>query len=198
VHLTVGTLSYEVDGHKRFGGASGFLSRLEEDAEINVYVEPNDSFRLPADPSAPVIMIGPGTGIAPFRAFLQHRDQQGADGKNWLFFGNPSFTQDFLYQVEIQRYVGSGLLTNIDLAFSRDQAEKIYVQHRLLEKADEVFAWLEQGAYVYVCGDATRMAKDVHEALITIVEQVGKRSREDAEAYIDELRADKRYQRDVY
>lgn len=198
VHLTVGTLAYDVDGTKRFGGASGFLTRLEDDAEINVYVEPNDSFRLPVDPSVPVIMIGPGTGVAPFRAFLQHRDQQGADGKNWLFFGNPKFTQDFLYQTEIQRYVGSGLLTNIDLAFSRDQAEKIYVQHRLLEQAEEVFAWLEQGAHVYVCGDATRMAKDVHEALITIVEQVGKRSREDAEAYIDELRADKRYQRDVY
>lgn len=198
VHLTVGTLSYDVEGQTRFGGASGFLSRLEEDAEINVYVEPNDSFRLPADPSVPVIMVGPGTGIAPFRAFLQHRDQQGADGKNWLFFGNPNFTQDFLYQTEIQRYVGSGLLTNIDLAFSRDQAEKVYVQHRLLERAEEVFAWLEQGAHVYVCGDATRMAKDVHDALITIVEQVGKRSREDAEAYIDELRADKRYQRDVY
>lgn len=198
VHLTVGTLSYDVDGKTRFGGASGFLARLEEDAELNVYVEPNDSFRLPANPSVPVIMVGPGTGVAPFRAFLQHRDQQGADGKNWLFFGNPNFTQDFLYQTEIQRFVGSGLLTNIDLAFSRDQAEKIYVQHRLLAQAEEVFAWLEQGAHVYVCGDATRMAKDVHEALITIVEQVGKRSREDAEAYIDELRADKRYQRDVY
>ena len=143
-------------------------------------------------------MVGPGTGIAPFRAFIQQRDADGASGKNWLFFGNPHFTQDFLYQVEWQKYVKSGLLSKIDLAFSRDQAQKIYVQDRLREQGAEVYAWLEQGAHFYVCGDANRMAKDVQEALLDILVQHGGKSREAAEEYLNELRRAKRYQRDVY
>jgi sulfite reductase (NADPH) flavoprotein alpha-component len=143
-------------------------------------------------------MIGPGTGIAPFRSFIQERDNREAEGKNWLFFGDRTFTQDFLYQVEWQKYLKSGLLNRLDVAFSRDQAEKVYVQHRILENAEQVWQWLQDGAYIYVCGDATRMAKDVHEALIHVVEQHGKLSRDDAEEFINELRKAKRYQRDVY
>ena len=145
-----------------------------------------------------MIMVGPGTGIAPFRSFIQERDAQGAEGKNWLFFGNPHFTQDFLYQVEWQKYVKSGLLTKIDLAFSRDQANKIYVQDKLKAKGAEVWQWLQEGAHFYVCGDANRMAKDVHEALVNIVAEHGGKSAEQAEEYVNELRRAKRYQRDVY
>lgn len=199
VHLTVAHVEYETFGSQHQGGASGYLStRLEEGGEVKVYVEPNDNFRLPEDNNTPVIMIGPGTGIAPFRAFMQERDARDAEGKNWLFFGNPSFTQDFLYQTEWQGYLKSGLLSKISLAFSRDQAEKIYVQHRLLEQAKEVFEWLEAGAHVYVCGDATRMAKDVENALLEIVQTQGNKSDADAKAYLSALRKAKRYQKDVY
>lgn len=200
VHLTVGVVRYpQQDGTVRSGAASSYLAdRLEEGAEVRVFVEHNDNFRLPADPATPVIMIGPGTGIAPFRAFMQEREAQAAPGKNWLVFGNPNFTQDFLYQVEWQRYVKSGLLSKISLAFSRDQAEKIYVQDRLRQEGAELFAWLEQGAHLYVCGDANRMAKDVQEALLDVIAQHGHKSREEAEEYVSELRRAKRYQRDVY
>lgn len=200
VHLTVGVVRYpQADGTVRSGGASSFLAdRLAEGSEVRVFVEHNDNFRLPEDGNTPVIMVGPGTGIAPFRAFIQQRDADGASGKNWLFFGNPHFTQDFLYQVEWQKYVKSGLLSKIDLAFSRDQAQKIYVQDRLREQGAEVYAWLEQGAHFYVCGDANRMAKDVQEALIDIIAQYGNKDREAAEEYLNELRRAKRYQRDVY
>jgi len=200
VHLTVGVVRYpQADGTVRSGGASSFLAdRLAEGSEVRVFVEHNDNFRLPEDGNTPVIMVGPGTGIAPFRAFIQQRDADGASGKNWLFFGNPHFTQDFLYQVEWQKYVKSGLLSKIDLAFSRDQAKKIYVQDRLREQGAEVYAWLEQGAHFYVCGDANRMAKDVQEALIDIIAQYGNKDREAAEEYLNELRRAKRYQRDVY
>jgi len=170
----------------------------EEASEVEVFVETNDNFRLPADPNTPVIMVGPGTGIAPFRSFMQERDVQGAEGKNWLFFGNPHFTQDFLYQVEWQSYVKEGLLDKITLAFSRDQEEKVYVQHRLLENGKEVYEWLEQGAHFYVCGDAMHMAKDVENALISIVQEHGGKSEADAKAYVVELRKAKRYQKDVY
>ncbi|WP_111976963.1 assimilatory sulfite reductase (NADPH) flavoprotein subunit [Algibacillus agarilyticus] len=198
VHLTVGVVEYDAFGEKHFGGASGFLAeRLEEGGEVDVFVE-ESHFRLPEDPLAPVIMIGPGTGVAPFRAFMQEIDANDADNQTWLFFGNPNFTEDFLYQVEWQDYLKRGVLNHIDLAFSRDQAEKIYVQDRMLEKAETLWQWLENGAYFYVCGDASRMAKDVHDALVTIVEQQGNKSREDAEAYVTELRKNKRYQRDVY
>ncbi|MBL0633764.1 assimilatory sulfite reductase (NADPH) flavoprotein subunit [Aeromonas dhakensis] len=200
VHLTVGVVRYpQEDGTVRSGGASSYLAdRLPEDAEVRVFVEHNDNFRLPANPDTPVIMVGPGTGIAPFRAFMQEREAQGAEGKNWLFFGNPHFTQDFLYQVEWQRYVKSGLLSKISLAFSRDQANKIYVQDRLREAGLELYQWLEAGAHFYVCGDANHMAKDVQEALLDVIAEHGQKSREEAEEYLSELRRAKRYQRDVY
>ena len=199
VHLTVAHVDYEAFGHRHQGGASGFLCEyLEENGEVDVFVENNDHFRLPEDGNTPVIMVGPGTGIAPFRAFMQERDAQEAEGKNWLFFGNPHFTQDFLYQVEWQGYVKDGLLDKITLAFSRDQEEKVYVQHRLLEHGKEVYEWLQQGAHFYVCGDATYMAKDVENALISIVQQYGEKSEADAKAYLVELRKAKRYQKDVY
>ena len=200
VHLTVGVVRYpQEDGSVRSGGASSFLAdRVQEGGEVRVFVEHNDNFRLPADSNTPVIMVGPGTGIAPFRSFIQERDAQGAEGKNWLFFGNPHFTQDFLYQVEWQKYVKSGLLTKIDLAFSRDQANKIYVQDKLKAKGAEVWQWLQDGAHFYVCGDANRMAKDVHDALVNIVVEHGGKNAEEAEEYVNELRRAKRYQRDVY
>lgn len=200
VHLTVGVVRYpQEDGTVRSGGASSYLAdRLAEDAEVRVFVEHNDNFRLPANPDTPVIMVGPGTGIAPFRAFMQEREAQGAEGKNWLIFGNPHFTQDFLYQVEWQRYVKSGLLSKISLAFSRDQANKIYVQDRLREAGLELYQWLEAGAHFYVCGDANHMAKDVQEALLDVISDHGHKSREEAEEYLSELRRAKRYQRDVY
>ncbi|BEE16620.1 sulfite reductase [NADPH] flavoprotein alpha-component [Aeromonas enteropelogenes] len=200
VHLTVGVVRYpQEDGTVRSGAASSYLAdRLPEDAEVRVFVEHNDNFRLPQNPDTPVIMVGPGTGIAPFRAFLQEREAQGAEGKNWLFFGNPHFTQDFLYQVEWQRYVKSGLLSKISQAFSRDQANKIYVQDRLREAGLELYQWLEAGAHFYVCGDANHMAKDVQEALLDVIAEHGQKSREEAEEYLSELRRAKRYQRDVY
>ncbi|MDO6447466.1 assimilatory sulfite reductase (NADPH) flavoprotein subunit [Colwellia sp. 1_MG-2023] len=199
VHLTVGLVEYDNNGQARAGGASSFLGkRLEEGGTVKVFVEHNDNFRLPNDGNTPVIMIGPGTGIAPFRAFLQEREATDAEGDNWLFFGDQTFTQDFLYQVEWQGYVKSGLLTNIDLAFSRDQAEKIYVQDRLRENAEEVFAWLERGAHLYICGDMNRMAKDVEIALVDIISEQGKLTAEQAQQYLKDLRNAKRFQKDVY
>ena len=199
VHITVGAVRYEIDGRARAGGASSYLAdRLEEDSEIRVFIEHNDNFRLPANPETPVIMIGPGTGIAPFRAFMQQRDNDGAGGKNWLFFGNPHFTEDFLYQVEWQRYVKDGLLTNIDLAWSRDQQQKVYVQDKIRAKGAEVWRWIEEGAHIYVCGDANRMAKDVEQALLEVVAEHGGMDTETADEYLSELRIERRYQRDVY
>ncbi|EPF13565.1 Sulfite reductase [NADPH] flavoprotein alpha-component [Cedecea davisae] len=199
VHITVGAVRYEIEGRARSGGASGFLAdRLEEDGEVRVFIEHNDNFRLPASPETPVIMIGPGTGIAPFRAFIQQRDSEGASGKNWLFFGNPHFTEDFLYQVEWQRYVKDGLLTNIDLAWSRDQQHKIYVQDKLREKGAELWSWIQEGAHIYVCGDANRMAKDVEQALLEVVSVHGGMDTEAADEFLSELRVERRYQRDVY
>ena len=199
VHLTVGLVSYDADGEPRTGGASSFLAnRLEEGQKVRVFVEHNDNFRLPQNSDTPVIMVGPGTGVAPFRAFMQQREADEATGDNWMFFGDQTFTQDFLYQVEWQNYLKSGLLTRMDVAFSRDQAEKIYVQDRLKEQAAEVFSWLERGAHLYICGDANRMAKDVHQALIEIIAEQGKLSTEQAEQYLKELRSNKRYQKDVY
>lgn len=199
VHLTLSVVRYEVNGRRYTGGASGFLANgTEEGAPIKIFIEKNDHFRLPNNLDAPVIMIGPGTGIAPFRAFMQQRENEGATGKNWLFFGNPHFVEDFLYQVEWQRYVKSGLLTHIDLAWSRDQAPKIYVQDKLRERGNEVWQWLQQGAYLYVCGDASRMAKDVEQALLDIVMAYGNKDVDEADEYLSELRLARRYQRDVY
>ncbi len=199
VHLTVGVVSYDANGETRTGGASGFLTeRLEEGQKVRVFVEHNDNFRLPQSDDTPVIMIGPGTGVAPFRAFMQEREAREASGDNWMFFGDQTFTQDFLYQVEWQNYLKSGLLTRMDVAFSRDQAQKVYVQDRLKEQASEVFAWLERGAHLYICGDANRMAKDVHQTLNEIIQEHGKLSAEQAEDYLKSLRSNKRYQKDVY
>lgn len=199
VHITVGVVRYEIDGRARTGGASGYLAdRLEEDGELRVFIEHNDNFRLPANPQTPVIMIGPGTGIAPFRAFIQQRAAEGAEGLNWLFFGNPHFTEDFLYQVEWQRFVKDGVLSRIDLAWSRDQKHKVYVQDKLREQGAEVWRWIEQGAHIYVCGDANRMAKDVEQALLELLAEHGGMDAEQADEFLSELRVERRYQRDVY
>jgi sulfite reductase (NADPH) flavoprotein alpha-component len=199
VHLTVGVVSFDANGDTRTGGASGFLAnRLTEGQKVRVFVEHNDNFRLPQSDDTPVIMIGPGTGVAPFRAFMQEREARDASGDNWMFFGDQTFTQDFLYQVEWQNYLKSGLLTRMDVAFSRDQAEKIYVQDRLKEQASEVFSWLERGAHLYICGDANHMAKDVHQTLLEIIQEYGKLSTAQAEDYLKSLRSNKRYQKDVY
>lgn len=199
VHVTVGVVRYDIEGRARSGGASGFLGdRLEEDGEVRVFIEHNDNFRLPANPETPVIMIGPGTGIAPFRAFMQQRAADDATGKNWLFFGNPHFTEDFLYQVEWQRYVKEGVLSRIDLAWSRDQQHKIYVQDKLREQGAELWRWINDGAHIYVCGDANRMAKDVEQALLEVIAEFGGMDAESADEYLSELRVERRYQRDVY
>lgn len=198
VHLTVALVEDERHGSARFGGASHFLASAEEGTQVKVYVEPNKHFRLPENPETPVIMIGPGTGVAPFRAFMQERVAQGIQGDSWLFFGNPHFEQDFLYQTEWQQYLKNGDLSRIDVAFSRDQAHKIYVQHRIKEQGQALWQWLQNGAHIYICGDAERMAKDVHQALIEVAVEVGGLNSEAAEAYFETLRSDKRYQKDVY
>lgn len=199
VHVTVGVVRYDIDGRARTGGASGFLAdRLKEGDDLRIFIEHNDNFRLPSDSSKPVIMIGPGTGIAPFRAFMQQRDNDEATGENWLFFGNPHFVEDFLYQVEWQRYVKDGLLTHISLAWSRDQAQKVYVQDKLREEGEQVWRWIEDGAHIYVCGDANHMARDVEQALLDIISQYGNMDNESADEFLSELRVERRYQRDVY
>lgn len=199
VHVTVGVVRYDIEGRARAGGASSFLAdRVEEDGEVRIFIEHNDNFRLPANPQTPVIMIGPGTGIAPFRAFMQQRAAEGAEGKNWLFFGNPHFTEDFLYQVEWQSYVKEGVLSRIDLAWSRDQQQKVYVQDKLREQGAEVWRWINDGAHIHVCGDANRMAKDVEQALLEVIAEYGAMDAEAADEFLSELRVERRYQRDVY
>jgi sulfite reductase (NADPH) flavoprotein alpha-component len=163
-----------------------------------VYVEPNDHFRLPADGDTPIIMVGAGTGVAPYRAFVEHRREHGHRGKNWLVFGDRNLSSDFLYQLEWLRYRKEGTLSNLDVAFSRDQDAKLYVQHRLIQKGAQIHDWLEQGAHIYVCGDAKHMAIDVNDALLAIVEQHGGLSDEGAREYLNELKRTRRYQRDVY
>jgi sulfite reductase (NADPH) flavoprotein alpha-component len=199
VHLTVGVVRFEAHGLPRKGVCSSYLAdRVEKGDTIPVFIHVNKNFFLPEDPNTPIIMVGPGTGIAPFRAFTEERKAIGAKGRSWLFFGDQRFNSDFLYQTEWQDYLKSGVLTRMDVAFSRDTDEKVYVQHRMQQNAKELYAWIKEGAYFYVCGDAARMAKDVHEALIDIFAQQGKLSREEAEAQIKQLQKDKRYQRDVY
>ena len=197
-HLTLSPVRYELHGIARSGVASAHLAdRAEPGTQIPVYVQHNPHFKLPTT-DVPIIMIGPGTGVAPFRAFLQEREAQGVDGRSWLFFGERNFRSDFLYQTEWQDWLKQGLLTRLDVAFSRDKAEKVYVQDRLREQAEEVYAWLEEGAHVYVCGDANHMAPDVHQALIEIIAEQGRIERESAEEYVLNLQRDQRYQRDVY
>lgn len=198
VHLTVAVVEYTAHGSVHYGAASTFLAGAGDDAKVPVFIESNERFRLPADGSRDVIMIGPGTGIAPFRAFVQEREASAASGRNWLFFGNRHFGQDFLYQVEWQEALRSGALDRLDLAFSRDQAQKIYIQQRLRENGRELYAWLREGAHLYVCGDSTHMAKDVHEALLEIIATHGGLSAEDAKAWLAELLQQGRYARDVY
>ena len=199
VHLTVASVRYQAHGQNRKGVASTYLADLiEKGGQVPVYTHQNKNFRLPVSSDTPVIMVGPGTGVAPFRAFVEHRGALGKGGKNWLFFGDQRYTYDFLYQVEWQEHLKEGHLSKLDVAFSRDQPEKVYVQHRMLEHARELYAWLQEGAHFYVCGDASRMANDVHEALISVVEKEGGFARDVAEAYVDDLKKAKRYQRDVY
>ncbi|MDO4997030.1 MAG: assimilatory sulfite reductase (NADPH) flavoprotein subunit [Neisseria sp.] len=199
VHLTVGALRYEHAGKTREGGASSYLAkRVAEDETVRVFVEHNPHFRLPSNGDTPIVMIGSGTGVAPFRAFVQQRAASEANGKNWLIFGNQRASEDFLYQTEWQQFAKDGYLHRYSFAWSRDQQQKIYVQDKIRENAAELWQWLQNGAHVYVCGDASKMAKDVEQALIEVIAQEGGFSREDAEEYLDELRQDKRYQRDVY
>ena len=199
VHLTVGAVRYELNGLARKGVCSTFLAeRALAHGTAGVFIHSNKAFRPPADPATPMIMVGPGTGIAPFRAFLEERAAIAATGKNWLFFGDQRAATDFLYQNELTALQSAGVLTRLDLAFSRDQPEKIYVQHKMLAAAAELYAWLEAGACFYVCGDASRMAKDVDLALHQVIEQAGGKSPEEAAAYVQALKAAKRYQRDVY
>ncbi|MEQ9799015.1 MAG: sulfite reductase [NADPH] flavoprotein alpha-component, partial [Salinisphaeraceae bacterium] len=199
LHLTVAAVRYQSHGRDRLGVASTHLAdRMGEDDRVPVYIDANKSFKLPADNDTPLIMIGPGTGVAPFRAFLQEREEQGAGGDNWLFFGAPHFRTDFYYQTEWLRWRRDGLLSRLDVAFSRDQADKVYVQHRLREQARDVYGWLENGANVYVCGDANQMARDVHDALGDIIAEQGGMSTDAAADYLKRLQKEKRYQRDVY
>ncbi|MCR2846732.1 assimilatory sulfite reductase (NADPH) flavoprotein subunit [Heyndrickxia coagulans] len=199
VHLVIALDCYTANGRVREGVCSGQIAgRIKPGDKLPVYVHRNPNFKLPADPDVPVIMIGPGTGVAPFRSFLEEREAEGITGRTWLFYGDQHFATDFLYQLDWQNWLKNGVLERMDVAFSRDQAEKIYVQHRMLEKSKDFYAWLEKGACVYVCGDEKHMARDVQETLLQILETEGNMAREEAEGYLQEMRRAKRYQRDVY
>lgn len=199
VHVTVRTVRYESHGRERYGVCSVQLAeRVQSGDTLPVYIQNNPNFKLPVNPDTPVIMIGPGTGVAPFRAFLGDREESGAEGKTWLFYGDQHFTTDFLYQIEWQRWLKSGVLTRMDVAFSRDTDKKIYVQHRMLEKSKELYQWLQEGAHVYVCGDEKKMAHDVHATLAAVIEREGGFSPDEAAEYLTRMQQQKRYQRDVY
>ena len=197
IHITVAKNSFKVDGDTKYGLASDFLSDFDTSNTLPFYIHPNNRFRLPEEDKN-IIMIGPGTGIAPFRSFIAERDATGASGKNWLFFGEQHFVTDFLYQSEIQNWFETGTLTKVSTAFSRDQSEKIYVQHKMLQHGNEFFEWLQTGAYVYVCGTKDPMSIDVENTIIDIIEKFGERSRTDAVKYLDDLKEDGRYITDVY
>lgn len=199
VHLTIASVRYRAEGRERGGVCSTYLAdRVEAGQSAGIFVSPNKAFRVPQDDNAPVIMVGPGTGIAPFRAFLQERQARGARGKNWLFFGDQHRQSDFIYENELGDMSRDGVLTRLDLAFSRDQAEKIYVQTRMRQNGKALYQWLEEGGYFYVCGDATRMAKDVDDALHSIISDEAGISAEAASDYVNRLKREKRYLRDVY
>lgn len=198
VHLTVDSLHYRSSDEDRWGVASHYLCNLEEGDTAAIFVDANDRFRLPEDGTRDVIMIGPGTGVAPFRAFVQERAESDSTGRNWLFFGNPHRRSDFLYQLDWQKAIGQGDLHRLDVAFSRDQDDKVYVQHRIAEQAAEIWAWLEGGAYLYLCGDADHMAPDVHAALVDVAVEQGGKSPEDAQGWLNQMMTEGRYARDVY
>lgn len=195
-HLTVGVVRYEQFGRPHWGSASNFL--IGDVRQVPVYLEPNDHFRLPANGDTPIIMIGAGTGIAPYRAFVEHRREHGQRGDNWLVFGDRKLSTDFLYQIEWLRYRKEGTLKRLDVAFSRDQRDKVYVQHRLLEQAKNVYSWLERGAHIYVCGNSDRMAGDVNKELLEVLRTEGGLPEERAAEYLSGLKSAHRYQRDVY
>ncbi|MEZ2719028.1 assimilatory sulfite reductase (NADPH) flavoprotein subunit [Niallia circulans] len=198
-HLTIGAVRYHANGRDRNGVCSVQIAeRIQPGDKLPIYIQNNENFKLPDNPDTPIIMVGPGTGVAPFRSFLQEREEIGAEGKAWLFFGNQHFVTDFLYQTEWQNWLKDGVLTKMSIAFSRDKAEKVYVQHRMLEHSKELFEWLEEGAVLYVCGDEKHMAHDVHQTLLTIIQKEGQMSLEKAEEYIASMTQTKRYQRDVY
>ncbi|WP_121613043.1 assimilatory sulfite reductase (NADPH) flavoprotein subunit [Mesobacillus foraminis] len=199
VHLTIGAVRYQSHGRERNGVCSIFAAeRLQPGDSVPVYIQHNDNFKLPESPDTPIIMVGPGTGVAPFRAFMQEREEIGAEGKSWMFFGDQHFVTDFLYQTEWQKWLKDGVLTRMDVAFSRDGEEKVYVQHRMLEQSKELYKWLEEGAVVYICGDEKNMAHDVHKTLIDVIAKEGGMSPEQAEEYLANMQQQKRYQRDVY
>ncbi|WP_090714364.1 assimilatory sulfite reductase (NADPH) flavoprotein subunit [Paenibacillus typhae] len=199
VHFTVRAVRYESHGRDRYGVCSVHCAeRVQPGDTLPVYIQSNPNFKLPANPDVPVIMIGPGTGVAPFRSFLEERGEQGAGGKTWLFYGDRHFVTDFLYQTDWQRMLKEGVLNKLDVAFSRDTEEKVYVQHRILEHSKELFAWLQEGAHMYVCGDEKHMAHDVHAALLTVIQEEAGLSPEGAAAYLENLQQEQRYQRDVY
>ncbi|MCY8172558.1 assimilatory sulfite reductase (NADPH) flavoprotein subunit [Bacillus inaquosorum] len=199
VHLTIGAVRYDAHGRERKGVCSILCAeRLQPGDTLPVYVQHNQNFKLPKDPETPIIMVGPGTGVAPFRSFMQEREEMGAEGKAWMFFGDQHFVTDFLYQTEWQNWLKDGVLTKMDVAFSRDTEEKVYVQHRMLEQSAELFEWLQEGAAVYICGDEKHMAHDVHNTLLEIIEKEGNMTREEAEVYLADMQQQKRYQRDVY
>lgn len=199
VHLTIGAVRYNTHGRDRNGVCSILCAeRLEPGDTLPIYIQSNQNFKLPENPDTPIIMVGPGTGVAPFRSFMQEREEIGAEGKSWMFFGDQHFVTDFLYQTEWQKWLKDGVLTKMDVAFSRDTEEKVYVQHRMKEQGKELFEWLEEGASFYVCGDEKHMAHDVHETLIDIIEKEGNMSRQNAEEYVANMQQQKRYQRDVY
>jgi sulfite reductase (NADPH) flavoprotein alpha-component len=199
IHLTVGVVEYENEGRNRRGACSGYLNLLDsEEAKVPVFIQKNPDFRLPANDETPIIMVGAGTGIAPYRAFIQHREKTPKPGKSWLFFGNRNFENEFLYQTEWQKFLKTGALTKMHVAFSRDSEKRVYVQHKLAENAAEIFQWLENGAHFYICGDMKKMAADVQKTLVDIIEKQGNKSTESAVEYINQLQKDKRLQLDVY
>ena len=197
VHLTVAVVRYDGYGRERKGVCSSYLAERVGEA-IPCYLHPNKNFKLPEDDKVPIIMVGPGTGIAPFRAFIEERKIKGATGKNWLFFGDRSLNTDYLYGEELESYKKDGLLNELDLAWSRDQQEKIYVQNKMMDQKAELWSWLQEGAIFYVCGDAHRMAKDVDQALKRIVAEEGSMSEEDALAWVKGMQRERRYLKDVY
>ncbi|MEJ9229795.1 assimilatory sulfite reductase (NADPH) flavoprotein subunit [Peribacillus butanolivorans] len=199
VHLTVGAVRYDSHGRERKGVCSILCAdRLQPGDTLPVYIQHNQNFKQPKNPDTPIIMVGPGTGIAPFRSFIQEREETEANGKTWLFFGDQHFVTDFLYQTEWQKWLKTGVLTKMDVAFSRDADAKVYVQHRMLEHSRKLYEWLQEGAAVYICGDEKNMAHDVHNTLIEIIEKEGQMSHADAQDYLEEMQQNKRYQRDVY